>query len=164
MAERRTWLWVVLGIVALCIVAFITFVALVGTMVSRNAKVTPAARSEATRAFDEVRSQFKDEKPLLTVDGDSVDDAELRRRSGSDGPRRAQSLHAFVFDPKDQKLLRLQVPLWLLRFSSQGNFRIGSSGLSFERVHLDPGALERIGPALLLDAQLDDADVLLWTE
>lgn len=164
MAERRTWLWVIVGIAAIGLVAFITFVSLVAIMVTRSTTVTTAAQTEASSQFETIRSQFRNHPPLLKVTGDTLDDSELQRRSGTRGARPAQDLRVLAWNRADQKLVRLSLPLWTLRFSTGGSFKIGSAGLSFERVRLDPDAMRRIGPALVLDTQLDEVDVLLWTE
>lgn len=164
MAERRTWLWVVLGIAAMAIVGAVTFVSLVAIMVTRSTKVTTAVPAEASVQFETIRSQFRHEVPLLKISGDTVDDSELTRRSATRGAQRAQTLQVLAWNHADQKLVRLSLPIWTLRFSTSGNLKIGSAGVSFERVRLDPATVERIGPALVLDARLDEVDVLLWTE
>ena len=164
MAERRTWLWVVLGIGAIAIVAVVTFVSLIALMVTRSTKVTTAAQAEASDQFETIRSQFRHEVPLLKMSGNTVDDSELTRRSATRGAQRARTLQVLAWNHADQKLVKLSLPIWMLRFSTSGNFRIGSAGVSFERVRLDPATVARIGPALVLDARLDEVDVLLWTE
>jgi len=163
-AERRTWLWVILGVAALALVAFITFASLVAMMVARGTTITQAGPKEASGKFELVRAGFTGQEPLLKITGDSVDDSELTRRAGTTGERRAQTLHVLAWGRRDQKLVRLSLPVWTLRFSSGGDLQIGSARVSFERVKLDPHIVEAIGPALVLDAQLDDVDVLLWTE
>ena len=53
----------------------------------------------------------------------------------------------------------------ILRELARGEREIASGrGFSLEKVQVDPETLSRIGPALLLDAHVDEADVLLWTE
>lgn len=164
MAERRTWLWVILGVAALALVAFITFASLVAMMVARGTTITQAGPKEAAGQFEAVRAEFTGQEPLLKITGDSVDDAELKRRTGTTGARQARTLQVLAWERRDQKLVRLSLPIWTLRFSSGGDLEIGSAKVSFERVKLDPHIVEAIGPALVLDAQLDDVDVILWTE
>ena len=164
MSKRRTWIWVVLGIAALLLVGLITIIAIGALVVANSTEMVTATAKVASSEFDDVRARFRGQPPLLAIVNDEVDDRELTRRAGETGQERAETLRVLAWSARDGKLVRLSLPLWIMRFSSQGRIQIGDGGFSLEKVQVDPETLSRIGPALLLDAHVDEADVLLWTE
>jgi hypothetical protein len=162
--KRRTWVWIIAGIAVVLSIVLVTVVALGVMAVVRSADVRTATPKTASGEFDDVRARFQGQAPLLAISGDEVDDRELTRRSGESGTKRAETLRVLAWSARDGKLVRLSMPLWVLRFSSHGRIEIGEGGFSLEKVRLDPETLRQIGPALLLDAHAEEADVLLWTE
>jgi hypothetical protein len=162
--KRRTWVWVIAGIAVVVSIVLVTVIAM-GVMAAVNsADVRTSTAKAASTEFDDVRARFRGRAPLLAVVGDEIDDRELARRSGEIGARRAETLRVLAWSARDGKLVRFSMPLWVLRFSSGGRLQIGQDGFTREKVKLDPEVLSRIGPALLLDAHVEEADVLLWTE
>jgi hypothetical protein len=162
--KRRTWIWVVAGVAVVLAIALVTVIALGVMAVVNSAEVGTSTAKAASAEFDDVRARFRGQAPLLAVVGDEIDDRELARRSGESGGRRAETLRVLAWSARDGKLVRFSMPLWVLRFSSGGRLQIGQDGFTLEKVKLDPEVLSRIGPALLLDAHVEEADVLLWTE
>jgi hypothetical protein len=152
------------GIAVVLAIALVTVVALGVMAVVNSAEVRTETPSAAASEFDDVRARFRGQPPLLTIVGDEIDDRELARRAGESGVRRAETLRVLAWSAGDGKIVRLSMPLWILRFSNHGQIRIGEGGFTLKKVRLDPDTLQRIGPALLLDAHVEEADVLLWTE
>ena len=71
-----------------------------------------------------------------------------------------------VWDPDEERLVNVRIPLWFLRFSDNGTVDfsaadgdiVGDLDLSFEDI-------DHHGPGLVLDYQDADRErVLLWTE
>jgi hypothetical protein len=164
MSGRRTWIWVVVGIAALLLVGLITIIAIGAMAVANSTEVLTATAKAASSEFDDVRARFRGQAPLLAIVDDEVDDRELTRRAVEAGAKRAETLRVLAWSARDGKLVRLSLPLWIMRFSSHGRIQIGDGGFSLEKVRIDPETLSRIGPALLLDAHVEETDVLLWTE
>jgi hypothetical protein len=117
----------------------------------------------AQRAFDDVRQQLAGGRPLLDVD------AQLQvavHRDGDLQPQPLVALHSLSYAPRTQKLVRADLPMWLLRVATaDGRVRLLDIGIiqgNGEHVTLDD--LRRHGPGLVIDAQLPERRVLVWTE
>jgi hypothetical protein len=73
-----------------------------------------------------------------------------------------------VWEPEQQKLVRLNIPFWLLRMTKDRPMRL-SGGRNEEgdpiRLRITTGDIERYGPGLILDYR--DATgkrVLIWAQ
>lgn len=98
--------------------------------------------------------------------------AEAQRVAGRSG--KARQVDVLVFDPDDEKLIRVSVPLWLAKKAYHA--AEGGDGLEID---LDAGAeeraarqlrrrvpfaeLEKAGPGMLVEVEEDDGEqVLVW--
>jgi len=162
---RRTWIWVVLGIV---IALTIGCLALVGTgvyVVSRTVSVQAADRDAAAREFEAVRERFAGQAPLFQLEaGGRVSAEGFRRRAAEySGPLPA-ALHVLVWNDREARLVRFSLPFWILRFSSRGRSSLRVDEFDLGRLDISPDDLERAGPALVLDHEEAGAHVIVWTE
>jgi hypothetical protein len=161
--QKRTWVWVVLGIVALLMVGCF---AVVGTGVYLVSRQTDFVRTDATgaeREFDEIRQRFAGQSPLIVMEpGGEVSTRELQRRATSySGPLPTQ-VHLVAWDGGEGRLVRIAVPFWMLKLGGRGSLRINE--FNFDRLDVGPDDLEQAGPALVLD-HTDGADrVLIYTD
>jgi hypothetical protein len=81
-------------------------------------------------------------------------------------PAAATHLELLAWDPDDERLVQVSLPIWLLRFGRH-KMSIESDGHGFNLEHLDLDArqLERIGATLLFDFRdQDGVRVLVWTQ
>lgn len=70
-----------------------------------------------------------------------------------------QTLHALVYDPAASKLVRANIPFWLLRFSPRGRINLPAGvRLDSGSAHFTVKDLERHGPGLILDLNEHDFD------
>ena len=63
------------------------------------------------------------------------------------------NLHILVFSTRENKLVRLTLPMWLLRMSPDGKMDINSADVDLENVRLSIEDLEAAGPGPLFAAQ-----------
>lgn len=162
---RRTWIWVVLGIV---IALTIGCLALVGTgvyVVSRTVNVSAAGPEAAAREFEAVRERFAGQTPLFQLEaGGRVSAGEFHRRAASySGPLPA-ALHVLVWNDREARLVRFSIPFWILRFSSRGRSSLRIDDFELDRLDISPEEIEQAGPALVLDHEESGARVIVWTE
>jgi hypothetical protein len=120
---------------------------------------TSASMPAATAAFDAVRTRFAGVEPVFDI----VNDEELVvRRPAPDRvaapPERVQIRY---WDPDDQGLSSVTLPVWLLRLKAGPvtvATHLGHAGLTVEQ-------LERYGRTLLVDHVGPGGDrLLIWTE
>lgn len=96
--------------------------------------------------------------------------AQAARHAGRPGP--AHQLNVLVFDPKDRELVRVSLPMWLVRKAERhGDWDLDLDDARRERAkrslkrHLRLEDIERAGLGILLEVEEDDGEqVLVWLQ
>lgn len=164
MAVRR-WVWVVGGVAI--VLAFLGIAAaIVGVgWVTSHTQVAAATSASAADAFKAVHDEFGGQPPLIEVRDDTpqVSDARAARPPST---TRLTSFHVLVWAPRDDKLVRVELPFWLLRIKSAPiEFGDYASGLGNTRITMTAEELERYGPGILLDLQPAKGErILIWVK
>jgi nitrate reductase NapE component len=162
-SSKKTWVSIliaaviIIGMMALAVVGGTAF------FIYRhiNAQFTPPANAE--REFEEARARFAGQRPLIEM----RNDAPVLHRDESKPRRELQALHALAYDPDAEKLVHIDIPMWLLRLvPSRKTIHISDlDELNDERANLTLEDLERHGPGLVLDIRRQhQGQVLVWTE
>ena len=159
--RRSTVLMIVIGVV-LCVV--IVGAGAAAWFFFSAFESTASDDTTAARRFDDVRSRFAGQTPLLEIRGEEV----VRTRTApATTPRDLQRLQILTWNPEDERLAQITLPWWLLRLK-EGPIDVTSdagSGVTRTRLSITVAELERHGPALLLDhAEPDGSKVIVWTE
>jgi hypothetical protein len=164
MAKVKTWVWVVVGVIAIGILGIVALAAAGLWFVRSHVDVKQTTAAAATSDFDTVRARFAGTKPLIELDerGDFIH-ANTDRPNGTVRP---QSLNVMAFDADDDKVIRMELPFWLLRLKSDhSRFPMNGESVDLAKMHLTVEDLERYGPALILDHKdRKGAHVLVWTQ
>jgi len=164
MAKVKTWVWIVVGVVAIGILGIVAMAAVGLWFVRSHVNVQPTTVSAAANDFDTVRARFSTQKPLIELDeyGEFVR-ANTDRPAGTAPP---QSLNVMAFDSKEEKVIRMDLPFWLLRLKSGGTrFSMNGGDVDLEKLHLTVEDLERFGPVLILDHKdRKGSRVLVWSQ
>lgn len=161
----KPWVWVVVGVVA-CGILFIIGLAAVGLwLVKSHVEVHSASPAAVTEDFQTVRARFADQKPLIELDEHgNVFHANTDRPASS---QRVETLNILAFNPRDERVVKMDLPFWLLRLKMRGG-RIdvgGGRDMDLEKLRLTVEDLERFGPTLILDHKdSDGARVLIWSQ
>jgi hypothetical protein len=159
----KTWVWVLLTIFGICVLALVATAGAGLYFVSHHIATTKATSSDAFRTFDTARSRFQTAPPLIEVD--PLERAhEVRAISAlPTSSVKPASICVLAWNPEDGRLARVTLPFWLLRFGKRRLDFIDEFDL--DRLNLDVGELERIGPALILDYRTPTGErVLVWTQ
>jgi hypothetical protein len=160
----KTWVWVVVGIVVCGILGVIAMAAAGLWFVRSHVDIRTTTVAAATEDFQAIRRRFAPQKPLIELDEHGAFlRANTERPAGTERP---QTLKIMAFDPRDEKVVRLEVPFWILRLKSGGGgFDIGRSNVDLARMRLTVEDLERYGPILIVD-QTDNrgSRVLVWSQ
>jgi hypothetical protein len=71
-----------------------------------------------------------------------------------------------VWDQDKERLVQVSMPFWLLKLGRRKiDLANGDRGFDIERLNIDVGELERIGPMLVLDLRSASGErVLVWTQ
>jgi hypothetical protein len=161
-AAKRTWL-AVLG--AAAIIAGAIAVVLIGGAVyvvhdHTSTQFVDAATADAQ--IDAERARFAGQEPLIELRGVDVP---VVHRQPSAARRDVSVLHVLSYDARTRKLVRMDIPGWLLKFvSAHGSIRLANLELfNDERDRITLEDIERHGPGLIVDAEARSR-VLVWTE
>jgi hypothetical protein len=160
----NTWVWVVLGIVIFGILGVVAMAAAGLWFVKSHVDIRPTTTTAATADFQGIRERYASQRPLIELDdrGNFLH-ANTDRPAGTTAP---QTLNVMAFDSKDEKVVRMELPFWLLRLKMRGSrFDVGGSNVDLAKLRLTVEDLEHFGPTLILDHRdLDGSRVLIWTQ
>ena len=160
----KTWVWVVVGVVIFGILGIIGMAAAGLWFVKSHVDIHTTTSAEATSDFQTIRARFPNQKPLIELDEHgSFLHANTDRPAGSQRPA---TLNFMAYDPRDDRVVRMDLPFWLLRFKMRGNrIDLGNSNVDFAKLRLTVEDLERFGPTLILDQKdRDGSRVLIWSQ
>jgi hypothetical protein len=179
-STKRTWLWVVLGIMG---TLALLVVAVIGGAIfefRRHVRTEFAEKQTAEQEFDRQRARFAGQQPLIEfVDGkdDRHDVPTVHRPPASARRVKIQALRVLIYSFVEGRLIHADVPGWLLRampsrampsgaMRTAPSSRGGGFDADFDmrQYNLSIEDLERHGLGLVLESQNRDARILIWSE
>lgn len=165
MPKPRTWLFIALGVVALLIGGVLALVGAGAWFFSRHVQIQETTTASATETFEDLRRRFEGQAPLIDVDAEGrATVAELdRRRASYNGPL-PETLRLAVWDKREQRVVRLSFPMWMLRFQRDEALKLDVDGVTLDSLGVTIEDLRLAGPALVLDRDDGRNRVLMWTE
>jgi hypothetical protein len=167
MAKKTSWGLIILGISAFVLIVGVGLVAVMGYVIYQQFafQATSATEFSAEQEFKRVVATFEGQKPYLVIkDGEPV----ISHEKGPGSGRPVEALHIIVWKPDEQKVVRLNVPFWLLRMTKGQPIRLSSNpdpdGPPM-RLRITAEDLERRGPGLILDyKEASGQRVLVWAQ
>ena len=167
MAKKTSWPVIILGISTFLLVVGVGLVAVVGYVLYQQFAFQAKSATEisAEEEFAQVVAKFEGQKPYLVIrDGQPVVSDEPAAAPG----KPIEALHIIVWDPDKQKVVKLNMPFWLLRMTKGQPIRISSDdefGGDAMRLKITAEDLERRGPGLILDHKEATGErVLVWAQ
>ncbi|NQW05372.1 MAG: hypothetical protein HQ485_15305 [Acidobacteria bacterium] len=166
MSSAKSWLKIVLVLIVLLMLGMCAIAGAGVYFVSQHVSTSTVSSGSALKQFDEMKAQFKGQMPLLEIDSR---DRVKRLRDLSElpsAPTRATTLGIMIWDPDDERLVNLKLPLWILEMGRQHvDIGTGPDGFDLRRLQLDVKEIARVGPLLIADVHTDSGErVLLWTQ
>lgn len=163
--SRKTWLWIIAGVVGFGLICIIALAGFAFYFIRNNVQTTQMSLTEANERFDQARAKFKDDdKPIFDLDTPDHPRQLRNLAEMPDAPNRASTLMVLAWDPDKDRLVRVSLPFWLLRFGRQ-KVDIRSGGFNLERLQLDLKDLRRVGPIIVVDYRSVGGErVFVWTE
>jgi hypothetical protein len=167
MAKKTSWGLIILGISAFVLIVGVGLVAVMGFVIYQQFafQATSATELSAEQEFKRVVATFEGQKPYLVVkDGEPV----ISDEKGTGAGRPVEALHIIVWEPDEQKVVRLNVPFWLLRMTKGQPIKLSSNPDPHGepmRLRITAADLERRGPGLILDyKEASGQRVLVWAQ
>ena len=170
MASRRTWISIIVAsVIAMCLAA-LAVVGGTAFFIYRHVDAKTTSETGAQEEFAAARAKFEGQRPLIEIHRDG-DEPVLHRdllKNGEMPEKPLQTLRVLAYDDDSGKLVRVNIPFWLLRmFPSKNLSFLNDEGIDIDtrRIRLTLDDLERRGPGLLLDQKdRHGSQVLVWTE
>ena len=162
----KAWVWVLVSLAVLGILGVIAIAGVGFYFFTKHIETREVTRPVAAREFETVKAAFPGQKPLIELDSRGEF---LRAHLDRPIPANAkvpETLHLLAFDPSDGRIVRFNLPFWLLRMKA-GNATIDLNGnrMDLEDLRVSVKDLERFGPALIVDHQgTDGGRVLVWSQ
>jgi hypothetical protein len=148
--------------VGLAVLAFAAFAGMSSYVVLRHMEMRSGTEAEAVREFDEIKKRFAGRQPLVEMTGPQARDIRINRLVHPQGLR-AKTLYVVTWSADDDRVLRTDVPLWLMRFSTLNI--LSSLGVAPDQFRLTVVEIERYGPGLVVDYRRPaQTHVLIWVE
>jgi hypothetical protein len=81
-------------------------------------------------------------------------------------PVKPTAMVILAWNPDHGHVVRVSLPFWVLHFGRRKiNLMDNTNGFDIDRLNIDIGELERIGPAFVLDyVTMSGERVLIWTQ
>ncbi len=163
-ASRKTWLWVILAVFGLGILAMAAVAGTALYFVASHISTDKTSNVDALRTFDEIRAEFKNVEPLFELDSDERPRVTRELTELPTSATKPQNLVVLAWDPTDERLVKVALPFWMLRLGRQNIELSHDSGFDLNQLHLDVDELERVGPQLVFDFRTTDGErILIWT-
>jgi hypothetical protein len=164
-ATRRSWVWVVVAVAVGLALLLVAFAATSVYLVTRNMQVRQASPALAERELADARARFGSAQPLIRFTGREprLVESEFERRAADDTGPPARQLGVMVFEPREGRLVRLSIPMWLVRLKGSSALPV-QLGVDARTLTVSLEQFDRLGPALLVDEEIEGARVLIWTE
>jgi len=156
---RKTWITV---LVAVFIVAGLGAIGLVvgsAYWISRHVSSQLTSIEGADAEFARERARFVGQQPLVEISG-GENNPTVRRLPAAERAERVplQTLHARVYDSDEGKIVRVEIPFWLIRLGKSISFMPEMGSVTLED-------LERHGPGLIVNGRGDDGQqILVWID
>jgi uncharacterized membrane protein len=111
MAQRRTWLTILIGLV---LAVFVLCIALVGGSVYwfyQHVQRQPMSRESAADEFSRERARFVGQTPLIEVRQGEQPVVHRTIRRGAPVAATLTAVHVLVYDPREERLIRANIPM-----------------------------------------------------
>ncbi len=166
---KKSWGLIVLGIVIFVVVVGVGVIGTFGYIVYRQMDVRSVPAQSPDEDFAKEKARFADQVPFIEIPaGDLESTPIVHREQMAKEPTTLNSLQVLAWGPRDKKLVRLTLPMWLLRLSGSRGVHLSnrdaplSSDMS---LNVTAEELERHGPGLILDITTPHGErVLVWAE
>lgn len=166
---KKKWLWIVLGIVVFVVIVGIGAIGTFGYLVYRQMDIQTVAVESPEGEFRTARARFEGQVPFVELP-ESFESGRVivHREQMAKEPTPLTALRVLAWGPRDRKLVRLSLPMWLLRLTGRHGVHLSNRDTAFGadmRLNVTADEIERHGPGLILDYTTPGGErVLVWAE
>ena len=113
------WVGVALVAVSVCVLIGVTLLALSVYAVVTHVDIEGTNERRAAERFQEIRGRFSGQTPMLTVDGAGSYTPQVSARTDTEPI--PKTLAFMKWNPEEERLVSVHLPLWLLRWGTDAN-------------------------------------------
>ena len=162
----KTWVWVVLAIVVIGVLGVVAMAGVGLYFFSQHINTKTVSPANASRDFEQVKGRFTGQRPLIELDEHG---RYLRSNTDRKPPANSkppESLNVMAFDPDEGRIVRVNIPFWLVRMKMRGTtIDFNGNHMNLEDLKLTVEDLERFGPTLIVDHRNRSGErVLVWSQ
>jgi len=158
----RTWVKLTLAGFVVCALAFSLLAGAGAYLVFRHLETSTATEASAKPEFEAVRVKFAGRPPLIDVKDPQSGDIRVNRVKHPQRLR-ASTVYVMTWDAEDEEVLKTDIPLWLMRFSSVNV--LSHLGIAPNRYRLTVEDVASFGPGIIADYNKPGTKrVLIWVE
>jgi hypothetical protein len=166
--NRKKWIWIAVGLLAAALLACGGLIGTVVYLSLRHLNVQRVSVESADREFEQVRARFAGKIPLIEIDEGDWERPRIHQPPEAVAAHAPlQTMHIMAWNERDGKLVKMDLPFWILRLNTRYKSYVFSSNDfgDLERLNLSAEDLERYGPGLLVDHRGRRGErVLVWTD
>ena len=158
----RKWVKFTIGGVALLLLALAALGGTAAYFVMRNLEERPAGEAEAVKLIETVKARYPPRPPLIEITDSRRADVRINRPSDA-SQTRVDTIHVLNWKSDTRELSRVEMPLWLMRFSS---INLASRlNILPAKLNLTVSDVERYGPGIVVDYSSQGAfRLLVWVD
>ena len=167
MAGRvKAWVWVIVAVVVIGVLCVVAMAGIGLYFFSQHVETRTASPANAARDFEQVKTRFAGQKPLIELDDHGRYLRSNTDRTPPPNAKSPESINVMAFDPDDGRIVRLSIPFWLVRMKMRGaTIDLNGRHMDLEDLRLTAEDLERFGPTLIVDHKNPSGErVLVWSQ
>ena len=158
----RTWVKGTIVAVALAAACFAALAGVAGYFVFRSLERRSTTEVAAFREIDAIRTRFGGRPPLVEIIDPRTIDVRINRLAGPEGAR-VSMIRVVNWKAEDGEITRVEMPLWLMRFSSVNI--LSQLSVTPAKVRLTVEDIQRYGPGVVVDySQPGAVRLLVWVD
>ena len=158
----RTWVKVTVGGAALVAAYIAALAGTAGYFVFRSLEKQSATEAVAAREIETIRTRFGARPPPIEIVDPRSVDVRINRTASTDAAP-ISTVHIVNWEAEDGEIIRTEVPLWLMRFSTLNVF--SQLGITPAKIRLTVQDIQRYGPGVVVEYHQPGAvRVLVWVD
>jgi len=166
---KKSWWWIVLGVVIFVVIVGVGAIGTFGYIVYRQMDIQTVTSESPEEEFGKARARFEGQVPFVELpavhgSGEPI----VHREQMAKEPTPLTALRVLAWGPRDRKLVRLSLPMWLLRLTGRQGVHVSNRDTPFGTdmsLNVTTEELERHGPGLILDYTTSGGErILVWAE
>jgi hypothetical protein len=166
---KKNWGLIILGIVIFAVIVGAGVIGTLGYIVYRQMDVQTINLASPDEEFTKAVTKFEGQVPFIEVPvGHEEGLPVVHREQMAAQATPLTGLRVLAWDPREKKLVRLMLPMWLLRLTGNRGVDLSNRDTSLSadvRLHVTADEIERHGPGLILNITTTSGErVLVWAE